>query len=163
MTGLVGFATGARLLGIGRTVKEKVFSPTGLKIILVVVLAVAGYFLFQQGKAAYKAYVERSATEIVLTRENARLKQTQQEQAKQYQADLQTQRVVFQKITEDQNRQITTLASRVNRVQKLDRDFAQAQKDIANVRPEDDADAAPVLDNAVDFLQSYAETNAGPR
>lgn len=139
---------------------SRLFGAGAMKMLTVVVVLTGLAALGRLGIKAYQNYTANAVTVEVLSRENARVKQAQVVQAQQYQDDLATQRVVFQKISQDQSRQITTLASRVDRVQKLDRDFAQAQRDVANVRPEDDADAAPVLDNAIDFLRTY-QANAG--
>lgn len=170
MTGIVGLPVVAKILGIGDALKEAagsffkgLFSPVGLKILLVVVITVGLFIVGRIGMSAYQKYTEGSVLVEVLTKENARVKRDQQEQAKQYQEDLKTQQEVLRKITLDQTRQIEALADRIDRNQKVERDFAAAQKDIADAPPEDDAPAAPVLDGAIDFLRQYEEAAADAR
>lgn len=149
--GLAALNIGAKVKGIGKAV----FGPTGLKVILVLVLAVGGYFLFTQGKKAYQEYSRSQVAEITLTKENARVKQAQQEQAVQYQQDLQQQRVVFERVLTNVRTQVQTMASTVNRQARLNRDFTKPRQEIANARPDEDAPAAPVLDRALDWLRDY--------
>jgi hypothetical protein len=75
----------------------------------------------------------------------------------QYASSLSEQRSAYERVTALNARAANVLATRITRLEIVDREFQAIEEDQTNAPPSDDAPVAPVLDRTLDFLQRREE------